>query len=470
MNRRFTAMLRPISTLLALALVAGASIAAPAQAEKSAAAADSTDTYETKHYHYLSFPRLLWSAAVYPLGQFAIYAERGELRRRVVDLFTNADGTFGLFPYARLGGETGSGGGFTTFHNDLFGKGKEFHAQFVYAGSGQSGQAFYSDENVAGGNLYWRADAAYLQTHNEGATINGPIREDELRRLEIERFDLQATLGWRAHADELEEYRSNLSIEGRIGAGTRDLRQRRWVQTLAPWDPPGMTKSAAGFGGLGDGITMASFGGRIAWDDRDYKQPTGTISHPLNYQLPGRVLLVSNDQYFSFRDLAYPERGGLLQLEADVVAGSKEVLFLRTVAEVQRFFTLFYKDRILALRALSEKVHPMGENKMAPYSDLPTLGGSQRLRGSRRGVFRGEGSLLLSAEYRYPVWDTWNAFLFWDEGQVFDEYDQVRVGRFRSSWGGGLSLRTETAFLIGLRLSHSSAEHLLTGFSLEKEF
>ncbi len=459
--------------LLIVVLLACGGITASAEASDeaavAAAAADSTSAYQTEHY-YLEFPRLLWTAAVYPLGQFVIYFEREELQERVIDLFTNADRTFGFFPYAKLGGETGTGGGFSTFHTDLFGKGREFQAQFVYAGAGQTGQLFYSDQNVAGSKLYWHVDAAYLQTYNEGATVNGPIREDDLRRLEIERFDLQATLGWRTHADELEEYRSNLNIEGRIGVGTRELSQRRWVQTFAPWDPPGLTDSAAGFGGVGLDITLLSFGGRIAWDDRDYKEPTGSISHPLNYQLPGRLLLVSNDQYFSFRDLAYPERGGLLQLEADFITGSEEVAFLRTAAEVQRFFTLFYRDRILALRALSEKVYTIGDDKIAPYSDLPTLGGSQRLRGFRRGVLRGEGSLLLSAEYRYPVWDTWNAFLFWDEGQVFDEYEQVKLGRFRSSWGGGLSLRTETAFLIGLRLSHSSAERLLTGFSLEKEF
>ena len=104
----------------------------------AAVAADSTETYETKHYYYLEFPRLLWTAAVHPLGQFIIYAEHGELQERITDLFTNADRSFGFFPYAKLGGETGTGGGFSTFHTDLFGTGKKFQAQFVYAGAGQT--------------------------------------------------------------------------------------------------------------------------------------------------------------------------------------------------------------------------------------------------------------------------------------------------------------------------------------------
>jgi len=99
-----------------------------------------------------------------------------------------------------------------------------------------------------------------------------------------------------------------------------------------------------------------------------------------------------------------------------------------------------------------------------------TLGGSQRLRGYERGAFRGEGALLLSAEYRYPIWDTWHAYLFWDEGQIFNKYDEVEVGRFRSSFGGGVNLRTEEAFLIGFRIGHSKERKALVGFSLEQEF
>ncbi len=98
------------------------------------------------------------------------------------------------------------------------------------------------------------------------------------------------------------------------------------------------------------------------------------------------------------------------------------------------------------------------------------LGGSQRLRGYHRGSLRGQGALLLSAEYRYPIWDTWNAFLFWDEGQVFDEYGQVAADRFRTAYGAGVVLRTSRALLLSLRVGHSAQEKALTGFSLEQEF
>ena len=190
----------------------------------------------------------------------------------------------------------------------------------------------------------------------------------------------------------------------------------------------------------------------------------------MNYQFPGRVLLLADDRYYSFRDIAYAERGGLLQAELDLITGSADVSFLRIGVEAQRFFTLFWRNRIMALRARLDKAHRLGDEGIVPYAEMPTLGGGQRLRGYKRGRFRGEGALLLSAEYRYPIWDSWNAYLFWDEGQVFDEFDQVEAGEFRSSFGAGITLRTEKAFLIGLRVGHSEEEKALVGFSLEQEF
>ena len=213
---------------------------------------------------------------------------------------------------------------------------------------------------------------------------------------------------------------------------------------------------------------MFTLGARLAYDDRDFKPPTRTLTHPLIYQFPGRVLREHGGLFHSFRDLFYPERGGLIQAEFDYVTGG-DADFIRYVAEVQRFHTLFWSNRILAGRLRLEKTHSISGG-FVPFPDLPTLGGSQRLRAYERGAFRGEGALLLALEYRYPIWDTWNAFLFYEEGQVFDEYGDLDSGEFNSSIGFGLTLRTEGAFLLGVRVAHSAEEKLLTGFSLEQEF
>ena len=325
----------------------------------------------------------------------------------------------------------------------------------------------YTDENLFGGPFYWNASADYLKTDNEDATVNGGFQDDDLALFEIDRFDGGATLGWRSNAGELELYSKRTTIEGRIGWGSRDLKPHDAVSSIEAGI--GKTATAQRYAGLGKQISLLSIGGRIAYDDRDFEVPVRQLSHPLIYHFPGRVLLQRDGAYHSFRDITFPESGGLLQVEADYVTGSDEARFLRLGAEVQRFRTLFWRNRIVAVRARLDKVHGIDDG-IIPYPDLPTLGGSQRLRGYKRGSLRGEGTLLLSIEYRWPIWDTWNAFLFHEEGQMFDEYGDIDPGEFNSSFGAGVSLRTAEAFLISARIAHSAEETALLGFSLEQEF
>lgn len=459
-------MKRRLIRLLCLVVLSSLETA-PCRAQQ-AAGADTNDAYESKSYPLLALPRLAWTALVYPLGQFTTYAERTRFPKRVLDLFTNASHTFGVLPQVQLGGETGTGGGLRVFHSNIAGKGRQFEGLFVYAGGrGQTGEALYTDPSLSGSRFSWKTGVAYLRTRNRSASINGALREDPSRLLQVERLDASTAIGWRLHAGALEPYRRNVYLEGRLGHGRRDFRQR--FGPPGPLADAGSTPQARRLVGLGQKIALYRLGGRIAYDSRDYQEPVQTLSHPLNHRLPGRVVTYADGLYHHFRDLFYPERGGLLQIEADYVTGAEDARFFRVIAEAQGFVTLFFRNRILALRSRLEKVHRIGGG-LIPYPDLATLGGSQQLRGYRRSFFRGEGAWLLSAEYRYPIWDTWNAFLFWDEGQVFDRYGEIGWGAFRASWGGGVTLRTETGLLGKLQVGHSAAEKILMGFTLEQEF
>ena len=455
---QFNMVLR--SLILALMLT---TLAAPAVGQTfpiASAETDTGDVYETRHNHVLAFPKYVWNALIYPIGQLTIRAEHK-------GLFANRSGsepkTFGLLPYGalggemggNLGGETGIAGGFTMFHSDLFGRGNGFSARLIANRSNFSGQARYEDPGIGGGPWYWNASVEALDTRNKGATINGALRGSG-SRLDYKQRDSKITLGRHSNFGETEGYEPDTMVEFRLSHGYRR------------YDDIGRQPSE--IAGANEAINLFSAGGRVAYDDRDFKPPTASISHSLNYQLPGRVLLFAEGLYYSFRDTAFPEHGGLARIEADYVIGSQDVRYFHYAAEVQRFFTLFYNNRILALRARLDKAHALGDDGIIPYSDLTTLGGTHRLRGYRRGSFRGEGSLLLSAEYRYPIWDTWNAFLFWDEGQAFDQYEDLGLNQLEYSYGAGISVRTERAFLFGLRIARSEEEEALVGLSLEKEF
>ena len=443
------------------------------------AATDTNDVYQTKHHYWLSFPQLLWTGLVWPLGQFTIYAEHSELPQRVHNFFTNADHTFGIFPQVQFGGETGTAGGLRLFHNNLFGAGKQLELLYlVRNGERHKGAGLYHDPSLGGSNFNLTLEGDFLKTDNQSATVNGGLEALEdlggVGEIEngfaVEQADVLASLGWSSNAGDLAEFTPELSFALRLGYGRRELSLVNPAADSLQGLVPSYTPRARGAAGLGQALSFFSAGIGLGYDDRDYQRPVRTLTHPLNYQLPGRILLAVDDLYYHYRDTYFPERGGLLRADADLVQGGDDVSFLRWSAEVQRFFTLFWRYRILAVRARIEKVHALGDDGIVPYVDLPTLGGSQRLRGYKRGFFRGEGALLLSAEYRYPIWDTWNAFLFFDEAQVFDRFDQIKSDRFEYSWGGGLSLRTVQGFLVSVRLARSDQENALIGFSLEQEF
>ncbi len=440
-------------------------------------APDTTQVYSTPHNYLLSMPRLLWTWMVYPVGQLAIYTEHEELPQRAVKLFTNEAGTFGVFPQVQLGGETSTGGGARLFHTDLFGGQQSFEALYLFSHADrQRGEVYYHDPRPSS-RFYWEIYGETLDTDHEDATVNGIIEgRDDLERLidatasgvlfEQRRADVRLAVGWQSQAGPLQDYSAGLTAEVRGGWSLRDLEAQIAVPDLSGETS---TATASAVPGQDESLTYGWAGFRLAWDDRDAAPPREQLSHSLRYQFPGRVLLEHEGLYHSFRNIAYPEGGGLAEVTFDVASGSDDVGFTRLGAEVQRYRTLFWKERVLAVRARLDKVFPTDDG-FAPYDDLPTLGGSTRLRGYKRGTYRGEGAMLLAAEYRWPVWDTWNASLFWEEGQVFDDFDDLEADGFASSVGAGLTLRTETAFLLGLRLAHSARANLLLGFALEQEF
>ena len=91
---------------------------------------------------------------VHPIGRFTIWVEHEQVPARVIDLFTNEAETFGVFPYGALGGETGTAGGLTTFHSDLFGRGKGFSASLIANRDNYRGAALYDDPGLGGGPWY----------------------------------------------------------------------------------------------------------------------------------------------------------------------------------------------------------------------------------------------------------------------------------------------------------------------------
>ncbi|MDY6868025.1 MAG: BamA/TamA family outer membrane protein [Chloroflexota bacterium] len=132
-----------------------------------------------------------------------------------------------------------------------------------------------------------------------------------------------------------------------------------------------------------------------------------------------------------------------------------DVNFLRYSVEYNQFLPVpvLPKTRRLAFKSQFKKMKSLTSGGI-PFFEQPTLGSNQDLRGFAGNRFRGDGSLLLTLEYRYPIWDFADIVLFVDKGQVFDDYSDIRISDFHTDYGfgfhlisgGGFSFRAEFAF------------------------
>jgi len=135
----------------------------------------------------------------------------------------------------------------------------------------------------------------------------------------------------------------------------------------------------------------------------------------------------------------------LVQLDYTHDLNGRRFRYGRYVAELRQYLPVgvFPTTRRLALRAHLEQVAPMLGGTAVPFYQQPGLGGQSSLRGYEFNRLQDEGALLVSAEYRYPIWMNLDAVVFADAGQVFDTLGDVRGSRLKWGYGGGIHLLNE---------------------------
>ena len=151
-----------------------------------------------------------------------------------------------------------------------------------------------------------------------------------------------------------------------------------------------------------------------------------------------------------------PSRGGRASLNAGIfkAVDGQPLGYTRYRAELTRFLSL-YPGRVLAVHALGV-ITDRRHDKAAAFFDLPQLGGSSTMRGFREHRFRDLDAALFTLEYRWQLWAGMDAVLFADEGQVFDNLeDQFKFSRLRTSYGGGLRLKSPAGVFFRYEVGHS---------------
>ena len=83
------------------------------------------------------------------------------------------------------------------------------------------------------------------------------------------------------------------------------------------------------------------------------------------------------------------------------------------------------------------------------FTERIALGGGEHLRGFLEGRLRGDSAMVVTLDYRYPIWSFLDANLFVSVGNAFlGRFDALHLKRMMMNWG--LALRTNTSRNVSL--------------------
>jgi hypothetical protein len=364
--------------------------------------------------HLLALPATLWSGLASVFREGVLYAEYSGAIERLQRRYAGpAPPPYGFTPTIGFGGRDGLTLGGAVFHNDVFGTGR--HAR-------------------VGGRYGFAAPSTY--------SVFGRFQDPALFGSAL-RFGLSAS--YESDGDERFYERGNDTPEGaqieyasRIGRGEAAFNvpifgpfsvdfsaEYKHVEIADAGDVPFPSDI------IGRGTAdMVSGGGHVIFD---FSRAAGLAAERT---YAGPVFLFG---YRYGQDL-----------------GDREFAYHRLSAEWRQFAPIPFLafDRRLAFRARYEKTHPPTGDQV-PFYEIATLGGPDDLRGYGADRFRDEGYLLFNVEYRYPVWDLLDAVVFFDTGQVFQDYDEIDPADFHSNVGAGLRVYGRSSVAGRLEVAYS---------------
>lgn len=364
--------------------------------------------YQTRKslaYHVLAFPATVWRHLWYPLKKTTIWIEQNYIHLKVISFFLNDDLTAGVFPIMNVGGSLGFAPGVMAFHNNLFRQGKSINFSSLFASLDNNyTKLAYSDKSLLGSSFQLSLSTHFVSDSEENYYVGGNKSTKEDKTVyDIEEGKVQIGFG----------YNLSRSVNWHILGNLKHTD----ISQASDQDDEKIQSDTPGFGttklwGIGSGIT---FDFRNGWP----RTLSGTLIK-LDYHRYKEM----SDNRFGFHYYA---------------------------VEVQQFVPVPFlaKNRRMSLRGRLENREEIS-GKEIPFYDLSMLGDSDNLRGFDQNRFRSGGSILFNFEYRYPIWDTWDAVLFFDEGQVFHKYDEVTFNSFHWAAGAGLRLMTKSGFICRL--------------------
>ena len=378
----------------------------------------------------LELPEDVVNVFAWPVKKGVLFAERVQLQEWVLDaLYFDEARTKGWFPNFSFGGEIQSALGVRVFDNDVRGGGEELSVATLFATNDfeEKRVEFRGHLPAFTGPATWLTiEAAFQEDNDEDFFVrtlpDGSLRfgsatgRDDDTTYELDRFLGRFEAGWRA------------SKRLRLGARFQPIYGD--VEAGGGAEPP-IPREIDGFGGpvvLLGGESFAS------WDARDSD--------------------------------VRPRRGWFAGVEGGAWAGTRgetttgrNYRYARYRVDVRRHQPTFRRDRSVVIRAVLDRMETL-DGGAVPFWELPTLDEDHALRAFERNRFQDEGAILFNVEYRYPIWDLWDAYLFVDEGQVFRHYSDVRFEGFEWAGGAGILFFSEKSLLMRVQYAVGDEDQL----------
>jgi len=355
---------------------------------------------ESTAMDHVSKAKYFWEPLWVPARATLDYSERTDLLNRTRDLFYFNDAqTAGWFPNVSFSSEEEIRGiGFSLFNHDLLHKGHEFDFSMLFGETSEivlkSELQFFPTETFPFRSIIYaeyfkdRRIRFWETTDSEGnPQLGSDTRESDAKRYAGRRADGGLRLG--------KTTTSNLYLTAHV----RGFEMRTESQNPELADLPGLDDTV---GMMGGGLGMFL-------DRRD--------------------------------DRIRPSRGALLDVKAELMDSvhsdsGDDFRYTRFDVNSEIFVPLWHPHRVFVLRQYLARTEPL-DGKEIPFYEFPVLDYEHRLRSYDKNRFQDQGALAFSFDYRYPVWRRWDAFLFFDTGQVFEDYSDITSSAFRQSYGLG---------------------------------
>ena len=120
----------------------------------------------------------------------------------------------------------------------------------------------------------------------------------------------------------------------------------------------------------------------------------------------------------------------------------------------EQFMEVFYR-RTVSLQIGTDWRIDAFDNDI-PFYELAYLGGTEVLRGFKRGRFRDRGLAYVVGTYKFPIWELVEGTVFYESGRVFNKIGDVGLSDWETSYGGGMRVWVPEGVVFELILARGS--------------